>query len=71
MPDEGGSCEVVSNPDVTYSSNEDAAQILTHLLADEEFRAKQQASCAARAKVFSRAAYLDRQRDLLHGILAD
>ena len=71
VPDEGGSCEVVSNPDVTYSSNEDAAQILTHLLADEEFRAKQQASCAARAKVFSRAAYLDRQRDLLHGILAD
>ena len=71
VPDEGGSCEVVSNPDVTYSTNEEAAHILARLLADKEFRAKQQASCAARAKVFSRDAYLDRQRDLLHGILAD
>ena len=71
VPDEGGSCEVVSNPDVTYHTNEDAAQILARLLFDEEFRARQQASCAVRAKFFSRDAYLDRQRELLRGILAD
>lgn len=71
VPDEGGSCEVVSNPDVTYHTNEDAAQILARLLADEEFRARQQASCAARAKFFSRDAYLDRQRELLREILSD
>ena len=71
VPDEGGSCEVVSNPDVTYHTNEDAAQILARLLVDEEFRARQQASCAARAKFFSRDAYLDRQRELLRGLLAD
>jgi glycosyltransferase involved in cell wall biosynthesis len=71
VPDEGGSCEVVSNPDVTYHTNEDAAQILARLLVDEEFRARQQASCAERAKFFSRDAYLGRQRELLRGILAD
>ena len=71
VPDEGGSCEVVSNPDVTYHTNEEAAQILARLLADEDFRARQQTSCAARAQVFSRDAYLDRQRALLRGLLAD
>ena len=71
VPDEGGSCEVVSNPDVTYHTNEDAAQILARLLADADFRIRQQTSCAARAKFFSRDAYLDRQRELLRGILAD
>ena len=71
VPDEGGSCEVVSNPDVTYHTNADAAQILTLLLVNEEFRLRQQASCAVRAKFFSRDAYLDRQRELLRGILAD
>ena len=71
VPDEGGSCEVVSNPDVTYHTNEDAAQILARLLVDEEFRIRQQTSCAARAKFFSRDAYLDRQCELLREILAD
>lgn len=71
VPDEGGSCEVVSNPDVTYRTNEDAAKILARLLADEDFRVRQQASCAARAKVFSRDAYLGRQRELLRGLLTD
>ena len=71
VPDEGGSCEVVSNPDVTYRTNEDAAQILARLLADEDFRVRQQTSCAVRAKFFSRDASLDRQRELLREILAD
>lgn len=71
VPDEGGSCEVVGNPAVTYRTNEEAAQILARLLADDDFRARQQASCATRAKVFSRDAYLERQRTLLRGILAD
>ena len=71
VPDEGGACEVVNNPNVTYHTNEEAAQILARLLADGDFRVQQQASCAARAKVFSRDAYLERQRELLRGILAD
>ena len=71
VPDEGGSCEVVSNPDVTYRTNEDAAQILARLLADGDFRVRHQASCAARAKFFSRDAYLARQRELLRGLLSD
>lgn len=70
VPDEGGSCEVVDNPAVTYRTNEEAAQILARLLADDDFRAQQQSSCAARAKVFSRDAYLERQRELLREILA-
>ena len=70
IPDEGGSCEVVGNPDVTYRTNEEAAQILARLLADNDFRTRQQTSCATRAKVFSRDAYLDRQREILRGILA-
>ena len=71
VPDEGGSCEVVSDTDVTYRTNEDAAQILARLLADEDFRVRQQTSCAARAKFFSRDAYLARQRELLRGLLSD
>lgn len=70
VPDEGGSCEVVGNPDVTYRTNEEAAQILARLLADNDFRTRQQTSCATRAKIFSRDAYLDRQREILRGILA-
>lgn len=71
VPNEGGSCEVVSDTDVTYRTNEDAAQILARLLADEDFRVRQQTSCAARAKFFSRDAYLARQRELLRGLLSD
>jgi len=71
VPDEGGSREVVGNPAVTYRTNEEAAQMLARLLADDDFRARQQASCAARAKVFSREAYLDRQHELLQEILAN
>lgn len=70
VPDEGGSCEVVDNPAVTYRTDEEAAQILARLLADDDFRARQQASCAARAQVFSREAYLKRQHALLRDILA-
>ncbi len=71
VPNEGGACEVVNNPDLTCRTDEEAAQILARLLADEDFRVRQQASCAVRAKIFSRDAYLDRQRELLRGILAD
>ena len=61
----------MSNPDVTYHTNEDAAQILARLLADAEFRARQQASCAGRAKFFSRDAYLDRQRELVKTLMKE
>ena len=69
VPDQGGSGEVVGNPDLTYATNEDAARILARLLADGAFREEQRRKCAGRATVFSRDAYLARQRELLHRIV--
>ena len=71
VPDDGGSCEVVDNPDVTYHTNEEAAQVLAHMLADGNLKNRQQERCKARARDFSRDVYLGRQRELLRRILAD
>ena len=69
VPDEGGSCEVVDNRDLTYHTNEDAANILVKLLNDPEFREQQRRRCTERAKAFSKAAYLERQHKLLQDIV--
>ena len=71
VPDEGGSCEVVGNPALSYRTNEEATDILVRLLKDAEFRKAQQLHCAERAKLFSRDAYLKRQHELLQHILND
>lgn len=69
VPDEGGSCEVVDNRDLTFHTNEEAANILVKLLNDQEFRERQRRLCEERAKVFSKAAYLERQHKLLQDIV--
>jgi len=69
VPDEGGAREVIDNPDLTFHTNEDAANILVKLLNDPEFRDLQRRQCAERVKNFSREAYLKRQHKLLEGIV--
>lgn len=69
VPDEGGSCEVVSHPALTYRTPEEAAQILARLAANSAFRDEQRQFCAKRATFFSRAAYQERERDLLERIV--
>ena len=69
VPDEGGSMEVVDNPALTYHTNEDAARILAHLLADETFRREQRNQCVERAKAFSFETYMETQRRILDSIL--
>lgn len=69
VPDEGGSCEVVDNHDLTYHTNEEAANILVKLLNDQEFREQQRRLCEERARAFSKDAYMERQHKLLHDIV--
>ena len=69
VPDEGGTCEVVDNRELTFHTNEEAANILVKLLDDPEFREEQRRLCAERAKIFSREAYLTRQRGILKKII--
>jgi glycosyltransferase involved in cell wall biosynthesis len=69
VPDEGGTPEIVDSPALTYRTNEDAAQILAHLIADADFREGLRKHCAARAKLFSREAYFERQRELLERLV--
>lgn len=71
VPDEGGTPEIVDSPALTYRTNEDAAQILAHLITDAGFREGQRRHCAARAKLFSREAYLERQRELLNHLVGE
>jgi len=69
VPHEGGSREVVDNPRLTYSTHEEAAQILARLLSDTSFRTQQLQHCEARAQFFSRKAYCERQHNLIKRIL--
>ena len=69
VPDEGGAPEVVGSPDLTYRTNEEAAQILARLLTDTAFRERQREHCAARARFFSTETYLRRQRELIESIV--
>ena len=69
VPDEGGSCEVVDRPELSYSTSDDAAQILARLVSDGDFAGKMRDCCSKRAQVFSRAAYERRQSELLDKIL--
>ena len=69
VPDEGGACEVVGNPELSFHTNEEAAAILARLLNDPEFRELQRRRCAERAGFFSRDAYMARQHKVLEDIL--
>lgn len=71
VPDEGGTTEIVDSPALTYASDDEAAAILTRLLQDEAFREAQRTHCAKRAEAFSMRTYMENQRRVLDGILAD
>ena len=69
VPDEGGTPEIVDSPALTYHTNEEAAQILSHLLTGQAFREEQRRHCEERAKFFSREAYMKQQHQLLDSFL--
>ena len=65
VPREGGSSEVVGLGDLVYSSDDEAAEILTRLAMDDVFYQKCHACCLERGKAFSATAYMNRQKELL------
>ena len=71
VPDEGGTLEIVDNPELTYGTCEEAAHILARLLQDKAFLDKQSCLCQERARAFSLASYMESQRRLLARIMAD
>ena len=70
VPDEGGSCEVVDKPELSYSSNEDAASKLARLLTDDAFAKAMREHCRSRALTFSRSEYEKRESGILEKILS-
>ena len=71
VPDAGGAREVTADPDLSFGTPDDAARILARLATDAAFLAEKRRRCAARAAVFSREAYLARQRAVLGRILGE
>ena len=69
VPDEGGSCEVVDRPELSYSTNEDAAAKLARLVSDGAFSETMQRHCQSRALEFSRGKFEERQNAILEKIL--
>lgn len=69
VPDEGGTPEVVDSPALAYRTNDEAAGILSRLATDCAFRDEQRRHCSERAMIFTREAYLERQRELLRRIV--
>ena len=69
VPDDGGACEIVDSPPLAYHTIEDGARILARLATDDAFRAEQRQFCGERAKLFTRAAYLENQHRILQSIL--
>ena len=69
VPDDGGSMEIVDSPELTYRTDEEAAAILSRLVADAAFRDEMRDLCKRRSEYFSRSAYLRRQQDLLARIV--
>ena len=69
VPDEGGSREVVSDGELSFGNNEEAAKILGRLVTDDKFRESKRASCLKRAEYFSREAYARREGEILDRII--
>ena len=69
VPNEGGSCEVVDRPELSYSTNEDAAAKLARLVSDSVFSETMQRHCQSRALEFSRGKFEERQNAILEKIL--
>lgn len=71
VPNEGGSCEVVDKPELSYSTNEDAAAKLARLVSDNAFAEAMRSHCQSRALEFSRSEYEKRQGEILDKILSE
>ncbi len=71
VPDEGGTTEIVDASELAYHEPGDAARTLARLPADAGFRERMLRHCAERARLFTREAYLERQRKLLDRIVGD
>lgn len=69
VPDEGGPKEIVADPELMFRTPEEAAKILTKLLADDPFKTEKQRHCAERAQAFTLQAYRERQHRLLDSII--
>ena len=65
VPQEGGSSEVVGLDELAYDNDDEAAEILVRLAADEAFYRKCLVHCMERGKVFSASAYMNRQKELM------
>ena len=71
VPDEGGTCEIVDDPDLSWHTLAEGARILARLVSDASFREERRRHCAERAQRFTRQAYLASQHELLTRILND
>ena len=71
VPDEGGPCEIVDDPELAWHTVEEGARILARLVSDTAFRDAKREHCAERARRFTRQAYLASQHELLTRILND
>ena len=71
VPNEGGSCEVVDKPELSYATIEDAAVKLARLVSDSAFAETMRCHCRSRALEFSRSEYERRQNEILDKILSE
>ncbi len=71
VPDGGGTCEIVDNPNLSYKTTDQAVGILSRLILDESFRKEQYYRSTKRADFFSSEFYLKRQQGLLLKIITE
>ena len=69
VPNEGGACEIVNSPALSFDTNAKAAMILARLLSDTDFFKNQRCHCTELATYFTRDEYLKRQKNLLSNII--
>lgn len=69
VPDEGGSPEIVANRDLIWHDTSDAVGKLILLASDAAMRKRLLVHCRERAAVFSRAAYMQNQAQVLNEII--
>lgn len=70
VPDVGGPAEIVANDALTFGDNEQAADTLSRLVADDAFRAEAARICAERGKEFTLAAYMEREKEVIREMCA-
>jgi len=65
IPDQGGPREIVDDKSLEFRTIDEAANTLARLAGDETFREERRRHCAGRAALFTRAAYEERQREVV------